>query len=32
MTFIESEYELAMTRPEKRMFVVIQNNGMKTLR
>jgi predicted nuclease of predicted toxin-antitoxin system len=32
MSFIESEYQLAQTKPDKRMIIVIQTNGMKTLR
>jgi len=32
MSFIESEYQLAQTKPDKRMIIVIQTAGMKTLR
>jgi predicted nuclease of predicted toxin-antitoxin system len=32
MSFIEMEYDIASTRRDHRMHIVIQNNGMKTLR
>jgi hypothetical protein len=32
MSLIEMEYEIASTRRDPRMHIVIQNNGMKTLR
>jgi hypothetical protein len=32
MSFTESEYQLAQTKPDKRMIIVIQTAGMKTLR
>ena len=32
MSLIESEYELAQDRPDKRLFIVIQNQGIKTHR
>lgn len=32
LTLIEAEYEIAQKSSDKRMMVVIQNNGIKTLR
>lgn len=32
MTLIEMEYEIAMNSPDARMFIIIQNNGIKTHR
>lgn len=32
MSFIEHEFEESQRLRDKRLFVVIQNNGMKTLR
>jgi hypothetical protein len=32
LALIEAEYEVAQANPDKRMFIVIQNTGIKTHR